>query len=381
MDLATAHKILSVNPASSQENIRETYKNLIKKWHPDKHDTNEKKRRVGEEKSKYINQAYRYLTTHRTWNKRKTGTKSANRSDTTAVWSLQNILVTTIQILFIFCGLPFLLFWNHPLHSDIFPFLHQDVINQELHFDESKITISLDEFLTTYDREYSILENPQLVNTLFSASTLQELMDSLFILYTSASYELVDLDRDGEREMILKVYSDPEQKYQQSLLIFTHSEDFSYTLVDILEGGAVLDYNSGDFYQPITTFRKFYFCDSCTISPALTNLDFYSGGSPRIKYQFKKGRLTYSSAHRSGNSEIINTLKFLKSRGIPLLNTENFDDGTRRAFAETLTRHYYSNFDLNKVRQLFYKYYIGRDKHRVWSGIISELILKYPVKY
>ena len=143
----------------------------------------------------------------------------------------------------------------------------------------------------------------------------------------------------------------------------------------------MLDYNSGEFYQPITTFRQFYFCDSCTVSPALTNLDFYSSGSPRIKYQFKKGRLTYSSAHRSGNSEIINTLKFLRTRGIPQLNTENFDDGTRRAFAETLTRHYYSNYDLNKVRQLFYKYYLGRDKHRVWSDIISELILKYPLKF
>ena len=93
MDLAAAHKILGANPASSQENVRGAYKNLIKKWHPDKHDTNENKRRVGEEKSKYINQAYRVLTAHRTWDKRKAGTKSANKSDTSTDWSLQNILI------------------------------------------------------------------------------------------------------------------------------------------------------------------------------------------------------------------------------------------------------------------------------------------------
>ncbi len=380
MDLATAYKILGVGPSSTQKSIRESYKKLIKKWHPDKHDTNENNRRVGEEKSKYINQAYRYLTTHRSWDNRKKSTKSAHRNTSNTKINLQNLLVTTFQVIFIFAGLPFLLFWSHPLHIEYFPFLHNQDIRPELHFDESKIFIATEKFLLTNDREISILENPRMVNILRKPSTLKALMDSLFILYSSADYELIDLDSDGYREMILQIYSDSDQSYQQSLWIMNYSGEFSYSLCEILEDGALIDFQTSEIHQPITAFRGFYFCDTCTISPSLMNLENKSNGLASIQYQFFDEGLTYTRGTRSGNNEILNILKFLKTRGVPSLKEESIDDGTRRAYAETLAGHFYRNYDLNKVRELYYKYYEGTDKHRVWSGIVSKLILEFPVR-
>ena len=76
MNITIAHKILRVSPRNSQEDVRESYKILIKKWHPDKHDTNENHRLLAEERSKRINQAYRFLTTHNSWERRALYSKS-----------------------------------------------------------------------------------------------------------------------------------------------------------------------------------------------------------------------------------------------------------------------------------------------------------------
>lgn len=382
MNITIAHKILRVSPRNSQEDVRESYKILIKKWHPDKHDTNENHRLLAEERSKRINQAYRFLTTHNSWERRALYSKSKRKREKNINSnSIMNSIITFFQILLICLGIPFAIFWDHPLHNSLFPYLHNENTRPNLQFDETRISISFDRFLHTYDREYSLLKDSTLVNVFSSNMTLQSLMDSLFVYFTSAKYDLVKLDRNANRILIIQLFSDHDQKYQQSLLIFNHYDDSLYYLIDILENGTVLNYQSMEFYQPITKFRNFYFCDSCEVSPALSNLDYFSHSGPKIRYQLDNGSLVYSSTHRSENDNIINILKFLKTRGVSPTNQLNIDDGTRRAYAEIIANHFYSNYDLNKSRSLFYKYYIYRDRHRVWGDIVSKLILEYPIKY
>ena len=55
------YQVLGVSPSASQEEIREAYMKLVKKYHPDRYqDSNLKKQ--AEDKMKQINAAYDMLT-------------------------------------------------------------------------------------------------------------------------------------------------------------------------------------------------------------------------------------------------------------------------------------------------------------------------------
>ena len=53
-------------------------------------------------------------------------------------------MITLIQIILICFGIPFAIFWDHPVHKTLFPYLHNNQIRPILQFDESLISISID---------------------------------------------------------------------------------------------------------------------------------------------------------------------------------------------------------------------------------------------
>jgi DnaJ-domain-containing protein 1 len=56
--LSDCYKILEVPESASAEQVRESYKNLVKVWHPDRFPHDEKLREKADEKLKAINVAY-----------------------------------------------------------------------------------------------------------------------------------------------------------------------------------------------------------------------------------------------------------------------------------------------------------------------------------
>lgn len=56
------YRILEVKPGASQDEIKQAYKHLVKKWHPDLFFKNPKLQLQAQEKSKEINEAYKKLS-------------------------------------------------------------------------------------------------------------------------------------------------------------------------------------------------------------------------------------------------------------------------------------------------------------------------------
>ena len=54
MDLNTAHRILGINLHTSKDRVKNSYKKLVKKWHPDRHIDDKIKYSYAEENIKKI---------------------------------------------------------------------------------------------------------------------------------------------------------------------------------------------------------------------------------------------------------------------------------------------------------------------------------------
>jgi tetratricopeptide (TPR) repeat protein len=53
--------VLGIKPGATAAELKATYRDLAREWHPDKHQTDPRKRRAAEDKLREINQAYTYL--------------------------------------------------------------------------------------------------------------------------------------------------------------------------------------------------------------------------------------------------------------------------------------------------------------------------------
>jgi hypothetical protein len=58
---ARSYTVLGLEPGSSWDEIRDTYRTLIKEWHPDRFQQDTKKHRIAEEKTREITRAYKIL--------------------------------------------------------------------------------------------------------------------------------------------------------------------------------------------------------------------------------------------------------------------------------------------------------------------------------
>ncbi len=74
-------------------------------------------------------------------------------------------------------------------------------------------------------------------------------------------------------------------------------------------------------------------------------------------------------------------LNFLKERGIPPLGyngIENFDDGTRKAFAaHIINYHYLGDHSYEHTEQVFRDFYQYNDVDAIW-GEILKILQDYP---
>ena len=66
MDLKECLEILGLKNATSQKQVKEAYRNMVRTWHPDRFPFDAELRKHAEEKLRNINLAYELLTTHLT---------------------------------------------------------------------------------------------------------------------------------------------------------------------------------------------------------------------------------------------------------------------------------------------------------------------------
>ena len=64
MNLKKCYEILGIKPGSSYEEIKETVRDMIKVWHPDRFGNDSRLQKKAQEKLKEINEAYETLKLH-----------------------------------------------------------------------------------------------------------------------------------------------------------------------------------------------------------------------------------------------------------------------------------------------------------------------------
>ncbi len=60
-DYAHCYRVLGISPGADWRDVKESYRSLVKKWHPDRFPESRNQRNAAEEKIKAITEAYRFL--------------------------------------------------------------------------------------------------------------------------------------------------------------------------------------------------------------------------------------------------------------------------------------------------------------------------------
>ena len=378
MNLNIAHRILNIEIYSSKEKVKDSYKKLVKKWHPDKHINNKEKYLYAEQNIKKIIEAYKYILNHPSWNSRLEKETSKKKSYKNSKFKILNIYITKMfrillllsQYLIILFGLPFIIFWEHPFHKEFFPNFHNVQEEKNNKYNGNDILLIFNQNDSSF---YNINNDKKNVKLIFE--------DFLTILKEnkkSSNINFLDFDNDEKLELIIDIHSEDSSKYYHSSLIFTNNKNNNiFHYVKTFKSGTIIDYNNKVFVEPLTTFDSFFFCDSCNFSSTILNNKNIKYISPKIQYIFKNSSIFYKT-DSSVNEKIISNLYALSKIKIKF-NENQFDNGLRRLYAENIISFYYNNFDLNETRDLFYKNYLYKDKHEIWKSLVVEMIQKYPI--
>ena len=375
MDLTIAHRILGVNSSSTQDQVKNAYKNLVKKWHPDRHINDKIKYAYAEENIKKIIEEYKFLLNHISWEKRNDFQSFKKQKFQfgfkSFIIKIVSFITIFIQYMFILIGLPFIIFWYHPIHVDLFPYFHNIEIEKTYDINEKEIFLSFKntDSLNFFENDSIKLDlNISLVNFL----------DLLMKNNKSNTLQYIDFDNDGHSELIINIFSNIIDDYFHLIMLFSYNEDNEFNFIKKFENGTIIDYGNQVFIEPLSVFDSFYFCDSCYFSTDLINDKNIKYISPKVRYVYNDNQIFYQNEDRTLNKKIINNLNSLSKLDFIILN-KKFDTGIRRLYAENILSYYYNSFDLNEARDLFYSNYNFSDKHNVWKKIVVELIKEYPI--
>ena len=378
MNLNIAHRILNIEIYSSKEKVKDSYKKLVKKWHPDKHIHDKEKYSYAEQNIKKIIEAYKYLLNHPSWNSRSEKEAYKKKNYKNSFQKILNIYISKIfrisllisQYLIILFGLPFIIFWEHPIHKELFPNFHNLKEDKNIQYDENDILLIFNQNDSSFFNINNDQKNVKLILKDFTALLKEN--------KKSNNINFLDFDNDEKLEMIIDIHSDDSSKYYHSSLIFTNKKNNNiFHYVKTFKSGTIIDYNNKVFVEPLLVFDSFFFCDSCNFSSTILNNKNIKYISPKIQYVFKNSGIFYKT-DRTINEKIISNLYALSKIQIKL-NENQFDNGLRRLFAENIISFYYNNFDLNETRDLFYRNYSYKDKHEIWKSLVVEMIQKYPI--
>ena len=182
--------------------------------------------------------------------------------------------------------------------------------------------------------------------------------------FTQPSFTQQDIDGDGSKEIVVASYTGGAHCCDVTTIL-TRTADNEMKEVFDFTGGTYIskDTLTLSFFEALGYFHT---CYACAVEyPG--NLD------AAVRLRFSKGIFSYLPSVEKDNGVIIESLKFLQTKGIPDKDSDGadgFDDGTRKAYAFNLVAYYYNNGrDLVKTKQLFDQYYTHKDKETIWKDL------------
>lgn len=169
-------------------------------------------------------------------------------------------------------------------------------------------------------------------------------------------HTLTDIDNDGIPELLITYHTGGAHCCNVDHL-FVLTEGGQFELVFSYTGGLYVSGNklSLYYYQDIGYYHS---CYGCTITDKLPRQDV----NAEINTIFDKGKLMPTETNRQLNESIVINLAYLSSRGIPDLDEEGWDDGSRKEIMLHMIAYHFNNRDIEKTKALFDQYYTWSDR-------------------
>lgn len=184
----------------------------------------------------------------------------------------------------------------------------------------------------------------------------------------SDSYSFWEITGDDSKEIVTEVFTggahccfvyDIFKKLDQNV----YKRIFSFVGG---EGSLAIESSKISIY-PFEQIGYFYSCYACHVS--IPNSNF----TPVINLRYKNDDFVFES-NSNLNSIIESDLQYLKQRGIPDLDEDNIDDGTRKAVAGYIVTYFFNNdLDVEQTKAFFESNYFAADAEVVWDKILLHI--------
>lgn len=187
---------------------------------------------------------------------------------------------------------------------------------------------------------------------------------------TRNQYKLKDIDNDSLPELQITYHTGGAHCCNVDHL-FRQASSNKYQLIFSYMGGMYMADNklSLYFYQDLGYYHS---CYGCTITSKLPRQDV----NAEINMIFDHGKLQHATTDEKLNESIHTNLSFITRRGIPAMNADGLDDGSRKEIMLHMMAYHFNNHDKEKTKALFDRYYTWTDSIARWNDL-ETMITRY----
>lgn len=185
-----------------------------------------------------------------------------------------------------------------------------------------------------------------------------------------SKHTTMDLENDGKPELLVTYHTGGAHCCNVDHL-FVMNDGGQFELAFSYMGGL---YAAGNklslyYYQDIGYYHS---CYNCTITEKLPRQDV----NAEINVLFNKGKFTPVEVNARLNESIVINLAYLSNRGIPELDDEGWDDGSRKEIMLHMIAYHFNNQNALMTKVLFDQYYTWDDHAARWKDL-DAMIQRY----
>jgi hypothetical protein len=179
---------------------------------------------------------------------------------------------------------------------------------------------------------------------------------------------LKDLDGDGKNELVIYNFTGGAHCCDE-FYFFKNTGPNRFAPAAKLFAGSTCVNGTTFLYDFAEPFGYFYTCFACELDEKKNSKGEKYERLANISLTYRDGKLQVSPGDAALKEKVLRNLRYIKSLGWDGgAKGDEFDDGRRKALAQTLAVYYFS-FGKNKTetKKVFSTYYSFRDAATVWK--------------
>lgn len=189
-------------------------------------------------------------------------------------------------------------------------------------------------------------------------------------VHARGQYRNYDPDQDGRPELQISYHTNGQECCNIDHLFSKNAagdmvQTFSYMGGMYISGTKLTLY----FYQELGFYHSCYKCDVMNRLPE-------KEVNAEIGLRYEKGKILPQPVDEVLNEKITNNLAFLVKKGIPPLDADGLDNGSRKAIMIHMMAYHFNNNQQWKTRELFDQYYTWSDRADRWIDL-QAMISRY----